>query len=258
MRDRETLAELRQEESDIRRKISAYRWVMEEDPDRADEMTARIRHAETELDLVQEQIRRLQPHDDEVEREGDEQDAVLGMSEHEAALGELELRIGRVARDMTRVSQAIVDLKRYDDGFVHKTEELVGEYDGLRKSLDRMEKEADELRRLVAEERIELLAELTEDVRKIDSDSELVKRIVREINTLGDTRQAMEDLRELVHQRPDIDRDIALRVGMLFRATTHGSSAYAGTTARLKAMRSSPGLYKAWLRASLAESYPTT
>ena len=183
---------------------------------------------------------------------------VIELSEARIELDVVEQRIGDIAREMNRNSQAIADLDRDSEDYDSVMEGLEENHQRLTWRLTELQEGADALRRSVNQEHAALLQDVTNDLREMEGDSDLVERFIRDLNASDESTSIVGDLREIVQNHPAMDPTTAMRIAAALIAGIQSVRAGAGASARLKAMRSSPGLYKAWLRVSLAESYPTT
>ena len=254
---RERLVKLRKQESDLERDIARYSRELVDDPDRAAEISHQISQAGAVLHDVQVQIEELQVYED---KGGDDEvlTPVIELSEARIELDVVEQRIGDIAREMNRNSQAIADLDRDSEDYDSVMEGLEENHQRLTWRLTELQEGADALRRSVNQEHAALLQDVTNDLREMEGDSDLVERFIRDLNASDESTSIVGDLREIVQNHPAMDPTTAMRIAAALIAGIQSVRAGAGASARLKAMRSSPGLYKAWLRVSLAESYPTT
>ena len=171
----------------------------------------------------------------------------------------LDMEIRDSEEDVIRFMERITGLRETITAENRKdVEELIGD---VQASLDSVQARIHDLKMEHSQVHAAMIADIA---TQIDNLPDFMKKILEDPEAAGTSdRQVAASVREVVRENPGLDAGAMLEIIRVMSEGIRGGGPQAhrrlyAMKERLEAMRSSPGLYKAWLKASLADRQQAT
>ena len=246
------IADMKRYEAGCLQRIARYKQDSDRNPEN------KLRYDEL-IDTEQGQLRQILADisnlRDEMKSDGKD-DREIGLAIEDSRL---DMEIRESEEDVTRFMARIMEMRE------NITEDNRRDMDRsikeVQDSLDSVQVRIHDLKMEHSQVHAAMIADIT---AQIDDLPDFLKGILEDPEAAGTSdRQVAANVRKLVREDPGLDAGALLAIIRVLSDGTRdgGSQAHRRLRAmkeRLEAMRSSPGLYKAWLKASLADRQQAT
>ena len=243
---------LKRYEAGCLQRIARYKQDSDRNPEN------KLRYDEL-IDTEQGQLRQILADisnlRDEMKSDGKD-DREIGLAIEDSRL---DMEIRESEEDVTRFMARIMEMR--DNITEDNRRDMDRSIKEVQDSLDSVQDRIHELKMEHSRVHAAMIADIT---AQIDDLPDFLKGILEDPEAAGTSdRQVAANVRKLVREDPGLDAGALLAIIRVLSDGTRdgGSQAHRRLRAmkeRLEAMRSSPGLYKAWLKASLADRQQAT